>query len=303
MTEPCGILIVNKHVGVTSHDVVGQVRRLYHTRRVGHTGTLDPLASGVLVVLVGRAAKAAEYLVCDGKSYRAVLHLGMTSDTEDMTGTILTHTDRLPASEEVQRVCLGFIGETEQIPPMYSALKVNGQKLCDLARKGVSIERKPRKITIHSLHCHATDTPERYILDVTCSSGTYIRTLCADIGNALGCGGLMEELTRTSAGGFTLSDSLSLSELEAMTEEQRLTRLLPTESLFASLPALSLPGFYEKLCRNGCEIYQKKLRTDYPVGQKLRLCSDDGVFFAIGEIRDFPEGSAAKAIKFFNLET
>lgn len=303
MTEPCGILIVNKHVGVTSHDVVGQVRRLYHTRRVGHTGTLDPLAAGVLVILIGRAAKAAEYLVCDRKSYRAVLHLGLTSDTEDITGTILTHTDVLPNSEEVQRVCLDFVGETEQIPPMYSALKVNGQKLCDLARKGVSIERKPRKITIHSLHCHSTDTRERYILDVTCSAGTYIRTLCADIGNALGCGGLMEELTRTSAGGFMLANALSLSELEAMSEEERLARLLPTEALFASLPALSLPGFYEKLCRNGCEIYQKKLHTDYPVGQKLRLCSTDGVFFAIGEIRDFPEGSAAKAIKFFNLET
>ena len=301
MTEPSGLLIVNKHSGVTSHDIVGKVRRLFGTRRVGHTGTLDPMASGVLVVLVGRAAKAAEYLVADEKKYKALLCLGLTTDTEDTTGTVLSTSEEIPSRDLVLEGCEKFVGEIQQIPPMYSALKVDGQKLCDLARRGVTVERKPRPVTVHSLDCHPTDRADAYELEVHCSSGTYIRTLCADIGAALGCGGAMGSLCRTETGGFSLSDAHTVAELEEMTEEERLACLIPTERLFDSLPAVRLPEFFERLCRGGCEIYQKKLRTDLPVGQRVRLCTADGTFFALGEVREYEEGSAIKSVKIFDL--
>lgn len=303
MREPCGILIVNKPRGLTSHDVVGRVRRLYGTRRVGHTGTLDPLASGVLVVLIGRAAKAAEYLVCDEKSYRATMRLGLTSDTEDVTGT-LTHTEApLPSPDLVAEAARDFVGEIMQIPPMYSALKVNGQKLYDLARRGITVERQARPITIHKLTVTPTETPTDYFLDVTCSAGTYIRTLCADLGIALGCGAVMATLERTAAGGFPLSHAHTLEELEAMDIDKRLACLCPTESLFASIPKAPLPAFYERLFRNGCEIYQRKIGTHFEVGTRVRVCSADGKFFALGEIREYEDGTAIKSIKMFDLDS
>ncbi len=302
MTEPSGLLIINKHLGVTSHDIVWKVRKLYGTKRVGHTGTLDPMASGVLVVLIGRAAKAAEYLVADQKRYSALLRLGLTTDTEDATGNILTSTNTLPSSDEVLTACEKFTGEILQTPPMYSALKVGGQKLCDLARKGVEIEREARPVTIYSLNVTPTDVPSDYRLDVLCSSGTYIRTLCADIGASLGCGGVMAALERTQTGGFSIEASHTVAELEQMSEEERLTCLIPTERLFDSLPAVALPEFFEKLCRSGCEIYQKKIRTDFSVGQRVRLCRANGQFFALGEVRDYADGSAIKSIKIFELD-
>lgn len=302
MTDPCGILIVHKPIGITSHDVVGRVRRLFGTRRVGHTGTLDPLASGVLVVLVGRAAKAAEYLSCDKKSYRATLRLGLTTDTEDITGNTLSVCDGIPSADEVYAVCERFTGEIEQIPPMYSALKVNGQKLYDLARRGIEVERKARPVTVHRLSLTPTDLPTDYLLSVDCSAGTYIRTLCADIGRALGCGGVMATLERTAAGGFSLADAITLERLDQMSESERLACLLPTEMLFANLPTCSFPAFYERLFRSGCEIYQKKIRTDYPVGQRLRIHDSDDKFLAIAEVREYPDGSAIKSLKFFDIE-
>ncbi len=219
--EPSGVLIVNKHVGVTSHDIVYKIRRLYGTPRVGHTGTLDPMASGVLAVLVGRAAKAAEYLVSDTKKYRAVLKLGITTDTEDTSGQVLTRSENIPPQDEVRRVCESFLGSYDQIPPMYSALKVGGQKLCDLARRGITVDRQPRRVEIFSLDVTATDTPDTYSLDVSCSSGTYIRTLCADIGEALGCGGVMAALQRRAAGGFAIEDAVTVAELEEMSQAER----------------------------------------------------------------------------------
>ena len=302
MTEPSGLLIINKHLGVTSHDIVWKVRRLFGTKRVGHTGTLDPMASGVLVVLVGRAAKAAEYLVSDEKRYTATLRLGLTTDTEDATGTVLSTSDTLPSPDEVLSACEKFRGEIFQIPPMYSALKVGGQKLCDLARKGVEIERQARPVTVHELTCTPTDTPSDYRLEVHCSSGTYIRTLCADLGASLGCGGVMATLERTETGGFSLAEAHTIAELETMSEAERLSWLIPIERLFDSLPAVSLPEFFEKLARSGCEIYQKKIRTDLPLGQRVRLCRADGRFFALGEVKDYERGSAIKAIKLFELD-
>lgn len=301
-TEPCGVLVINKHRGVTSHDIVNRVRRLYGTRRVGHTGTLDPLATGVLVVLVGRAAKAAEYLVSDTKRYKATLRLGITTDSEDITGTVLTKSEALPSAEQVIAACKRFCGEIMQVPPMYSALKVGGKKLVDLARQGQTVERKARPVTVFEMDCTPTENPTDYTLDVKCSSGTYIRTLCADIGKALGCGGVMATLERCETGGFSLDKSYTLDALEEMSEAERLALLCPIEELFLPLSAVKLPAFYERISRSGCEIYQKKIKTDFPEGTRVRMCSADGVFYALGEVRTYEEGTAIKAIKLFALE-
>ena len=295
-----GVLIVNKHAGCTSHDIVNKIRRLYGTKRVGHTGTLDPMATGVLVVLIGRAAKAEEYLQPGKKGYRATLRLGITTDTEDTTGNILTSSDTLPSPEKVLEVCRSFVGKTEQIPPMYSALKVGGKKLVDIARAGGEIERKPRPIDIYSLTCEATESTSDYKLDVICSGGTYIRTLCADIGNALGCGGAMASLHRTMTCGFSIEQSYTVDQLEKMTENERISLLIPTESLFEDCPVVALPEFFEKLCRGGCEIYQKKVGTKLDVGTRVRIYGKDG-FFALGEVREYENGTAIKAIKTFAI--
>lgn len=300
--EPCGVLVVHKHQGVTSHDIVNRVRRLYGTRRVGHTGTLDPLATGVLVVLIGRAAKAAEYLVSDTKRYRATLRLGLTTDSEDITGNVLTQSDSIPTAERVIASCRDFVGDIMQTPPMYSALKVGGKKLVDLARQGMTVERAARPVTVYELTCTPTDVATDFILDVKCSSGTYIRILCADIGAALGCGGVMATLERCETGGFSLDVSHTLDEIEVLDENGRLALLSPIEDLFVTLPAVRLPAFYEKLSRSGCEIYQKKIKTDFGEGQRVRMCDAYGAFYALGEIRSYEEGTAIKAIKLFSLE-
>ena len=299
--DPNGVLIVNKPQGITSHDVVGKIRKLYGTRKVGHTGTLDPLATGVLVILLGRTAKAAEYLVADRKTYKAKLTLGLTTDTEDITGKVLTECENIPSSDEVKRACGEFLGKIKQIPPMYSALKVDGKKLYDLAREGIEVERKARDIEIFRLDVTPTGKANEYELLVECSSGTYIRTLCADIGARLGCGGVMSALHRVVAGGFDIEHSHTLEELEGMDIEARYSLLAPTESLFEELEAVKLPAFYEKLCRSGCEIYQNKIKTSIEVGARVRLCTHSGEFFALGEVREYENGTAIKAIKTFSL--
>jgi len=299
--EPSGVLIVNKHAGVTSHDIVGKIRRLYGTRQVGHTGTLDPMATGVLVVLIGRAAKASEYLASDRKQYLATLRLGLTTDTEDITGTVLTETDLIPDRQAVMEILPQFCGKIQQIPPMYSALKVNGKKLVDLAHEGVVIERQAREIEIFELSAEPTDAPSDYRLTVTCSGGTYIRTLCADIGSVLGCGGVMATLERTEACGFSIENAHTISELEEMTVEERHALLIPTEHLFDDFPSVRLSAFHERLIRNGCAVQQKKLKCDFPVSKRVRLYDANGLFFALGEIVETNEGMAIKAIKTFVL--
>lgn len=300
-TEPNGVLLIDKPAGLTSHDVVGRVRKLFGTRRVGHTGTLDPMATGVLVLLIGRAAKASEYLAVHDKCYEAILQLGITTDTEDTTGEILTTSKDIPDGEAVARAASAFLGSYMQTPPMYSALKVGGQKLLDLARRGIEVERQAREVKIHAIGVTPTEDPTRFALSVHCGAGTYIRTLCADIGARLGCGGVMAALRRRQTGGFSLADCTTLEALAEMDEAARQARLLPTEALFATLEAVALPAFFERLCRSGCEIYQKKIGTALPVGARVRICSETGAFFALGEVREYEDGSAIKAIKLFEI--
>lgn len=299
-TDFSGILLIKKPQGKTSHDMVYKVRRLYNTREVGHTGTLDPMATGLLVVLVGRAVKACDMIVSDSKTYRAGLRLGITTDTEDITGEVLTRSDAIPSREEAMAVFDSFVGKIQQIPPMYSALKVDGQKLVDLARRGKVVEREAREVEIFSLTATPTDADTDYVLEVACSKGTYIRTLCADIGAKIGCGGVMSSLERVKSGIFSLDDAHTIEEIDAMSEEERIALLKPVEGVFDDLPILKMPAFYQKLAKNGCEIYQKKIKTSYPTGTRLRLYDENG-FYGIGEVRDYPDGSAVKCIKFFAL--
>jgi len=257
------------------------------------------MATGVLPVLIGRAVKASDFIMAERKRYTAQMRLGITTDTEDTTGTVLTSCADLPGEEKVLFAARAFTGEILQIPPMYSALKVDGKKLVDLAREGITVERQARPITVHQMDAKRL-TDDTYQLDVQCSKGTYIRTLCADIGRALGCGGAMSALTRTESGPFSLSDSITVAELEEMTEEKRWARLIPLENYFLDLPAVVLPEFYARLARNGCEIYQRKIRTDYPAGSMVRLYQGEE-FFALGQVREYPDGSAIKAVKILSL--
>ncbi len=295
----CGILVIDKPAGWTSHDVVNRIRRLYDTTEAGHTGTLDPMATGVLPVLLGRAVKASDDAVSDVKSYEAEMLLGVTTDTEDTTGTILTRSDRLPEEDEVQRAATSLRGVHLQTPPMYSALKVNGQKLYALARRGRVVERTPRPVTIHSLTAEMV-SQARYRLKVTCSKGTYIRTLCADLGGMLGCGAAMASLRRTASGCLTLESAVTLETLAAMSPEERMALPMPVETLYRDLPAVSLPPFYEKLFRSGCEIYLSKIGTEFPAGTRLRVFAGD-VMFAVGSVRDYPDGPALKSDRLFVL--
>jgi len=294
-----GILIIHKHAGVTSNDIVQKLRRLYGTRQIGHTGTLDPMATGVLPVLIGRAVKASDFITAESKRYTAEMRLGIETDTEDTTGTVLRRCEDIPGEEAVLQACASFVGDIEQVPPMYSALKVDGKKLVDLAREGITVERQARPITIHSLSARRMDS-ETYQLNVHCSKGTYIRTLCADIGKKLGCGAAMSALIRTESGPFSLERAVTVAQLEEISPEERLSLLLPLEEYFLDLPPVHLPEFYARLARNGCEIYQSKIRTSLPDGVLVRLYRGEE-FFALGQVRKYPDGSAVKAVKIFAL--
>ena len=243
-----GIVIVDKPQGWTSQDVTARLRRVFNTRRIGHGGTLDPMATGVLPVFVGRATRGVEFFAHAEKTYETVLRLGITTDTEDISGTVLTEQDAFVTGEMLEETLKKFRGEIMQVPPMYSALKINGQKLVDLARKGREVERQPRPITIHELTLLGMEA-EGIRLRVRCSKGTYIRTLCKDIGEALGCGGCMAELRRVSAGEYRIEEAVPLQVLlETETPEQYLR---PVDSMFRNYPKVVLTPKQETRCRNG----------------------------------------------------
>ena len=243
-----GIVIVDKPAGWTSQDVTARLRRVFNTRRIGHGGTLDPMATGVLPVFVGRATRAVEFFEHAGKTYEATLRLGITTDTEDITGTVLTEQEVSISEDDFLGVLPKFRGKIQQIPPMYSALKINGQKLYDLARSGKEVARQPREIEIFELTCLAF-SGNTARLRIACSKGTYIRTLCKDIGEALGCGGCMAALRRVAAGEYRIGDAVALDTLlETDTPEQFLR---PVDSMFAKYPAVTLTEKQSLRCRNG----------------------------------------------------
>ncbi len=295
MEEKNGYLILHKPAGMTSQTAVHRARRLVDAKKAGHTGTLDPMATGVLPILFGKATKLCDFLTESRKHYEAELLLGVKTDTEDISGKVLASCDRIPAENEVLQAALGFCGDIFQIPPMYSALKRDGQKLCNLARRGITVEREPRKVTVYKIDARRlTDT--RYLLDVVCSKGTYIRTLCADIGEALGVGGTCAALHRVETAGFGIGDAVTLDELEAMSDAERERAIRPISDLLQGFEEVALPPFFAHLADCGCEIYQKKLGTHYPIGAHVTLLDENGVF-ALAEVRAFPEGTALKPIR------
>ena len=281
-----GIVIIDKPQGWTSQDVAARLRRVFNTKRIGHGGTLDPMATGVLPVFVGRATRGVEFFEHAEKVYETVLRPGVTTDTEDITGTVLTQREVNLTEEAVQAVLPQFRGEIMQIPPMYSALKVNGQKLYDLARKGVEIERKPRPITIHELEFLGMDD-DGIRLRVRCSKGTYIRTLCKDIGEALGCGGCMAALRRVSAGEYSIDEAVPLQELLDSTEPEKYLR--PVDSMFRQHPAVTLTEKQEKRCRCGNSFSIRLPNGTY------RVYGQNGDFLALNKV----EGGVMSTIKSF----
>lgn len=245
-----GIVNVYKEKGFTSFDVVAKMRGIFHQKKIGHTGTLDPDAEGVLPLCLGKATRVCDLLTDKDKVYEAVLLLGQATDTQDISGEILRQGEVIQTEEEVRAVIEGFVGEQEQIPPMYSALKVNGQKLCDLARQGIEVERKARKITIYSIEILKVELPE-VAMRVHCSKGTYIRTLCNDIGEKLGCFGCMKSLLRTKVDCFELSGALKLSEIEERMQRQEMDFIASIDSVFMKYPKGVAQSVSEKLLYNG----------------------------------------------------
>ena len=270
-----GIVIVDKPQGWTSQDVTARLRRVFNTRRIGHGGTLDPMSTGVLPVFVGRATRGVEFFEHAEKTYEATLRLGIATDTEDITGTVLEEKPVALSEAEFLAVLPQFRGEILQIPPMYSALKVGGQKLCDLARKGKEVARQPRPITVFQLGCleFAGNTAR---LRVRCSKGTYLRTLCKDIGAALGCGGCMEALRRVTAGEYTIEEAVPLRTLLETDAPEGFLR--PVDSMFRNYPSVTLTEKQEQRCRNG-----NSFTVKYPDGT-YRAYAHSGEFLALSQV-------------------
>ena len=285
-----GIVIIDKPRDWTSQDVVSKLRGVLHTKRIGHGGTLDPMATGVLPVFVGRATRGVEFFEHAEKTYEATLRLGVTTDTEDITGRVLERREVAVTGEEFEKVLTRFRGEILQVPPMYSALKVNGQKLCDLARKGKEVERKPRAITIHKLEC-LEFTGDTARLRVTCSKGTYIRTLCKDIGEALGCGGCMEQLRRVAAGAYTIEEAVPLAELVASDAPESYLR--PVDTMFTQYEAVTLTEKQALRCRNG-----NSFSVALPQGT-YRAYDENGAFLMLAKVDD---GVMSTIKSFFEVE-
>ena len=293
-----GVVILKKEGDISSFGAVRRVQRIFGAKKAGHTGTLDPMAEGVLPILIDGAVKASEFMLTADKHYTATLRLGITTDTEDIWGEVLTRSESLPSEDEVMAAIDSFVGVIRQTPPMYSALKVGGKKLCDLAREGAVIDREAREITVFSIDAEKINESD-YSLRVHCSKGTYIRTLCADIGRALGCGGAMASLLRTEASGFSLDTAHTISELEGMSEEERRAALIPTEEIFKNLPEVRLSSFFSRLAKSGLEIYIKKIGVRAEVSDRFRMKDEAGRFFAVGEAREYEDGIAIKPIRQF----
>ena len=282
-----GILVLDKPAGFTSFDVVAVLRGLAREKKIGHTGTLDPMATGVLPLLLGNATRASALLPDTGKEYEAGFRFGIATDTQDVTGKVVREDGRSVSASELETALGRFRGEIFQVPPMVSALSVGGKRLYDLARRGVEVERRPRPVTIARLELLSYDEASRCgVLRVACSKGTYIRTLCADLGEALGTCGAMTSLRRTRASGFSLADSVTLQGARELAAEDRLAeRLLPVEELFLEKPALSVSAAQAARFQNGgaLDFARTQLRgAPPPEGSLFRVHSPDGAFLGLG---------------------
>ena len=286
-----GIIVVNKEPGFTSNDVVAKMRGICRQKKVGHTGTLDPDATGVLPVCLGTGTKLCDMLAERDKEYVAELLLGVSTDTQDISGTVLSRREVKASGEEVRAAILSFLGPYDQVPPMYSALKVNGKKLYELAREGKEIERKARRVEILELEILEMALPV-VKFRVVCTKGTYIRTLCADAGEKLGCGGTMKSLKRTRVGRYTLSQALTLGELQSLrdgaekadpkegADKGLQSVLIPTESAFEEYRRICVRPEADRLLKNGNEIPQKEL-GEFSGEERVRMCASDGTFLGV----------------------
>lgn len=290
-----GILVIDKSAGWTSQDVAAKLRGVFHERRVGHGGTLDPMATGVLPVFIGRATRAAEFLESAEKEYVAGLRLGVVTDTQDTSGTVLETNSVCVTRAQLEAALRQFLGPIEQIPPMYSAIKINGQKLYELARRGQEVARRPRSITIHALELLEGEGAD-WTIRVRCSKGTYVRTLCHDLGRALGCGGCMSSLRRTRAGSFTLAQAVTMQQVldfAAGQDPQQL--LMPVDAVFAAHPPLIVTLGQAAKLKNGAQIKDWQFQPG-----TYRVYAEDGEFLLLGRV----EGGVLTTIKsFFEVNT
>lgn len=277
-----GVINVRKEKGMTSFGVVARLRRIFHQKKIGHTGTLDPDAEGVLPVCLGRATHLVEDLSHGTKSYRAVIRLGVITDTQDLSGTVLEEHPYETDEEKIRSVILSFTGKQKQLPPMYSAIKVNGKKLVDLARRGIEVERKERDVTFHEIKVISMDLP-LVTIDVTCSHGTYIRTLCHDIGRRLGCGAAMASLLRTRVEEFTLDKALTLDEIAGKTEEGDLSFVMPIDHFYRKYPAVTAPASLTPMIANGngVAVSDCERADSLKNREKVRLYTAEGRFAGI----------------------
>lgn len=296
-----GVINVYKEKGFTSHDVVAKLRGILKQKKIGHTGTLDPDAVGVLPICLGRGTKLCDMLTEKDKTYEAVLLLGRVTDTQDTTGVTLEEKEVVVSKEEIEKVIYSFQGEYDQVPPMYSALKVNGKKLYELAREGKEVERKPRKITILKLEILEWELP-RVKIRVSCSKGTYIRTLCHDIGTILGCGGCMDSLVRTKSGFFSMEESHTLKEIEELMRQEEIESiLLPVDQMFKTYPQVVVKQQYNKQLYNGnpFEIDNCLIASDQTVkeGDRVRVYDEEKRFIGVYEL--LVGGELFKPVKLF----
>lgn len=280
-----GIIVIRKEKGFTSHDVVAKLRGILHMKKIGHTGTLDPEAEGVLPAALGRGTRLVDMLTEKEKTYETVLRLGVSTDTQDMTGTILEEKEVAVTSEEVVEAAKSFLGDQLQIPPMYSAIKIGGKKLYELAREGQTVERKARSVHFYEITVLDMNLP-LVRMSVTCSKGTYIRTLCNDIGEKLGCGAAMESLLRTKVGRFTLEDSYTLSQVEEAVRNGNVRDLIyPVEEVLAEYPRINCTGEGDKLLLNGNPLPKSMMEAEHEGGW-LRMCTSSGDFVGIYQWED-----------------
>ena len=295
-----GIINVYKEKGFTSFDVVAKMRGIFHQKKIGHTGTLDPDAEGVLPVCLGKATKVCDLLTDKDKEYKAVLLLGQKTDTQDVSGEILNQAEVKVSEEEVRAVIESFIGEYEQVPPMYSALKVNGQKLCDLARKGITVERKARPVTIYNIEITSIKLPEVEMV-VSCSKGTYIRTLCDDIGKKLGCFGCMKSLLRTKVDKFVVDRAYTLTQLQDLiqTPEEQWTFIESIDGVFEKYESVTAKEEAQKLVVNGNRIPSELIMdfSEEKCLERVRLYDNDKKFIGIYTYLD--ESKEYKPVKLF----